>query len=161
MRQDKGFDFHIDHNNSFENNRQTSKASIPSNGTLFDLQNSMGTNSFTVSRGHKQSEYHFYSFFMRLGHFNVYNILPYNKKVAALAIKISVILANLMGLSLWLWWLTIDFEGIKIFVSSVGVFLWGSMKLYEKYLDLKEKKRKDTTSSENFKNHNHNNNGTK
>ena len=158
MRQDERLNFHANDYNPFENLRQASKPSVQSNGTLFDLQNSMGTHSITISARHKQPQHNLYSFFTRLGSYNVYNILPYNQKMAALAIKISVILANLMGLTLWVWWLTIDFEGIKIFVSSVGVFLWGTMKLYEKYLDLKEKRRKDKTSGDTF---NHRKNGTK
>ncbi len=143
MRQDERLNFHANNNESFEPRRQTSKAGIPGNGTLFDLSNTMGSRSINISAGHQQPAHNIPSFFTRLGSYNVYNILPFNKKVATIVIKISVILANLMGLTLWVWWLSIDFEGIKIFVSSVGVFLWGLMKLYEKYLDIKEKRRKD------------------
>ncbi len=156
MGQREGLDFSNHNNNPIEPSRQTNKKSMANNGTLFGLSDSMGSHSINISAEHQQPKRNFPSFFTRLGDYNVYNILPVHKKMAALAIKISVILANLMGLSLWIYWLTIDFEGIKVFISSIGVFCWGTMKLYEKYLDLKDKRRKDKTNGDNFKNHNHN-----
>lgn len=153
MGQEQRFDFSFN-SPDFYNREQTVKNSMGTNGTLFDLQNNMGSHSSILSAGHKQSASNLLSFFTRLGNYDVYYFQPPNKKMAAIIIKISFIIANLFGVSLWIWWLTIDPEGIKIFLSSIGVFLWGTMKLYEKYLDIKEKRRKDITSGNKFRNSN-------
>lgn len=121
---------------------QAIKIGVDGAGRIFDVQDSMGANSFDMGQVHKRPISNFLSFFSRLGSYNVYNFLPKQKDMGALIKLTAVYLANLFGISLCVYWLTIDFEGIKVFITSVGVFLYGGMKLYEKYLDLKEKKRK-------------------
>jgi len=144
MGQDKRLYNDNDHFNPFEQQKreQNFNHELESNGIFFAVQSDMGTHSINRSTGHQQSQSNFLSFFSRLGYYNVYNLIPTRKKMAAIAIKLSIFLANLFGVSLFVYWLTIDYAGIKVFVTSVGVFIYGGMKLYEKYLDLKAKKRK-------------------
>ncbi len=132
-----------DHFNPFEQikREQIPKIGLDSDGTFFAVENSMGTYNLNRSDRHQQSQSNILSFFSRLGTYNVYNLIPTRKKMAAIVIKFSIFLANLFGVSLFVYWLAIDFAGIKIFITSVGVFIYGGMKLYEKYLDIKAKKR--------------------
>jgi hypothetical protein len=149
MGQNKRLNISNDYNKSFESLRkQQVEMELESLSTLFAVQNNMGNDySYRHSR-HQQSASNFLSFFNRLGNYNVHNLFPTNsqylfesKKMAALAIKFTIILANCFGLYLFFYWLFIDFAGIKVFLTSVGVFMYGGMKLYEKYLDIKKKKK--------------------
>lgn len=121
------------------------------NGTFFGSTLDMGNNSTNMAAGYKQPDGDLYSFFTRLGSYSYHNFLPYHKKMAALLIKYSLILTNAFGIGLTIYWLLIDIEGIKVFVTSVGVFCYGLLKLYEKYLDIKDKKRKSEIEDFKFK----------
>jgi len=155
MGQNERLNININYNHNAKTTGKTIDVSMESNGTLFGLSDSMGIHSFNISAGHQQPSSNLLSFFSRLGKYNVHNLLPPTKKMATLIIKMSVYLANMFGVSLFVYWLTIDFAGIKIFLTSVGVFLYGGMKLYEKYLDLKAKKRKEDDYEDSHKHINH------
>jgi hypothetical protein len=108
--------------------------------TFFVIEDRMGNHHYYATKGRSRS---FLSFFNRLGGYDPYNYLPNHTIMVALLLKLGIIYINLFGIYLLFYWLFIDLSGIKVFVTSIGVILWGGMKLYEKYLDLKVKKRKE------------------
>lgn len=105
-------------------------------------QGSLGANSFRIPCRHKSSSCNLLAFLNCLANYNLHHPSPIHKKVSALLIKLYGVLGNLCGVSLLFYWLSIDFDAIKIFITSVGVMVYGGMKIYEKYLDIKEQKRK-------------------
>lgn len=155
MGQEQRFDFSGNGHNSFKTVKRGQELdnSMEDNGILFGYSDSMGVHRSDISDKHQQSTNNIPTFFNRLGNYNVHNIISEHQKMAAILIKISVFLVNIFGVSLIIWWLAIDFDGLKIFISSVGVFIYGGMKIYEKYLDLREKRRKDKTNQNEFNNH--------
>jgi hypothetical protein len=160
MGQVKRFGISNDDYNTSEKNKSNKSTYINMEdfSIIFGDKNSMGNDNSYRTAQHQQPSNDIHSFFNRLGYYNIYNILPTRKKMAALVIKISVFLANLFGVSLFFYWLLIDLAGIKIFLTSVGVLVYGGMKLYEKYLDIKTKKRKEEEAQERHKHLNSHNN---
>lgn len=139
MGQDKRFDISGNNNNSAKNKRQTLDSGMENISTFFAVQSSMGNHIALHQHPNQRRTSNLLSFFNRLGGYNVYSYLSNNQKMGAFII----ILANCFGLYLFFYWLMIDYAGIKVFLTSVGVMLYGGMKLYEKYLDVKKKKRDD------------------
>ncbi len=150
MGQGKRFNISRNDNNSFKaKKRHRINQGLENVSTFFAVQNSMGKHYTLHQHSNQQSAGNILSFFNRLGGYSVYNILSDNKKMGTFII----ILANCFGLYLFVYWLMVDYAGIKVFLTSVGVLLYGGMKLYEKYLDLKKKRREDINAEESIKLH--------
>lgn len=116
-------------------------------------QGSLGTGRFYIPCRHKSSPCNLLAFLNRMGSYNINHILPIPKEMSALLIKLVAWLPNLFGVSLLFYWLAIDFDGIKVFFTSVGVLIYGGMKIYEKYLDIKEQKQKSQDEKDSRKKH--------
>lgn len=117
----------------------------------------------TVMQRHTENTYRDYptskifNFFARFGNFNAYDYLPHRKEMPILLKIIGVFTANAFGIFLYFFWLFDIAEfaaGAKIFLTSVGVLLYGGLKIYEKYLDIQDRKRK-TKDDEVQKNKHH------
>lgn len=133
----------VNDNISYNNDEKGSKTAITnmeSNGILFGGKIIMGNNRIHMASEYKHESHHFYSFFNRFGNYNVDNILPPYKKMAAIIVKLCLWLPNLLGLSIVVYWLTIDFEMIKVYVTGVGAIFYMGMKIYEKWLEIRDKR---------------------
>jgi hypothetical protein len=117
---------------------------METNGIFFDSKVDMGVNNTNTSQLHSGQGINLHTFWNRLGEYNVYNVISNDKKMAAILIKLSFWVANLLGISLTVYWLSVDFDMIKGFLSGVGVVCYMGMKLYEKYLDIKHKRDNKT-----------------
>ena len=125
------------------NNNRKGKNSMEDISSIFVLPNSLGTNRNPLETGYKQFISDIFSFLGRLGSYNAYHLFTRNKKDKMALIKLTtVMLANLFGVSLFVYWLVIDLDGIKAAFTSVLVIAYACIKLYEKILDVREKKRK-------------------
>ena len=51
-------------------------------------------------------------------------------------------MANIFGMSIYIYWLVVDYEGIKVFLTSIFALAYGGLKIWEKWIDVREKKRK-------------------
>ena len=144
MGQTERFDFDNNDNYSFKETEGKHPVAIgmENNGIFFGNSGSMGSYSSTISDRPQQQQHHIPSFFSHLGNYYVYNILPNHKKMATILIKLSFVLTNLFGVSIVIYWLTIDFSTLKMIATGIGAVCYMGMKLWEEWLVLKEKIKK-------------------
>lgn len=113
---------------------------MESNGIVFESEVIMGVNN--IQHRYKLPVGDVHSFFNRFGNYRLSNFYTANKKMEAIAKMLVIWILNLFGISVYVYWLTIDFDSIKGIITAIIALGYSGMKLYEKFLDIRERKKK-------------------
>jgi hypothetical protein len=144
MGQNEGFDINRNNNNITETveGNESITMGMESNGTIFGMQSNMGNYSHALPQGREQSPSHIRTFFNQFGGYNIYNVISRNTKMATLILKLSFWISNMIGLGIVFCWITIDPNMVKTIITSLGAMCYMGMKLYEQFIELKDKIKK-------------------